>query len=483
MAALDPNAIVTVQVNTILAPTPSGFQQSGAIVSFGGTNQPANSTIVLTQFGDLARSVDPANNLTSATWNSGVLTMTAANPLPAGLVDGDDFDMAFSGFVPTTLNGVYTCTVVDITQNIFSVPMAVDPGLPTTYGVFAPYSSVQLNSMVATYFRQGIAMPVTVLELGVAADFADQIARLEQWLNNNTYSYYGYLMPEEWGTATNIPLGLPVFQQFVNPEAMTYFWLTLADPTCIGLIPDTVKSVIQLLEAPGVAAARQVSAPGNYSEFTLAGMFYQAVQFRATAITRVAPMCFKFIYGVTPYPLQNNGPLLLSMKQNAVNYIQTGAEGGINFTNIYQGVTADGQDYFNWWWTIDWVQLTINRVLSNAIINGANNPLAPLYYDQPGINFMEATLAGVMLSGVQFGMVNGPVVQTGYDPAYLAQQIQVGSFAGQCNVNAIPFLTYSQLNPGDYGRGEYDGLSTMFIPARGFVHILVVVTATNIVTM
>jgi len=47
----------------------------------------------------------------------------------------------------------------------------------------------------------------------------------------------------------------------------------------------------------------------------------------------------------------------------------------------------------------------------------------------------------------------------------------------------VPFLAYSQQNPADYGVGEYDGLSTLFIPSRGFVHILVVVTATNIVTL
>ena len=50
MSYQDPNAIVSVQVSTILAPYPSTLQQTGAILSFGGTDVPPNSTTFLTQF-------------------------------------------------------------------------------------------------------------------------------------------------------------------------------------------------------------------------------------------------------------------------------------------------------------------------------------------------------------------------------------------------------------------------------------------------
>ena len=38
-------------------------------------------------------------------------------------------------------------------------------------------------------------------------------------------------------------------------------------------------------------------------------------------------------------------------------------------------------------------------------------------------------------------------------------------------------------NPGHYKIGEYDGLSVLFIPARGFIHIMVSVTATDLVSI
>jgi len=483
MSALDPNAIVTVTVSTILAPFPSGFQQTGAIVSFGGTNQPTGSASLLTQYSDLEAIISDPFPIQDAVWATGTVTVTTPVPLPVSVGGvGSVIPLQISGFTPPGYNGTFDCTVTGVDE--FTYQLATDPGLATVIGELQLYAAAELNAQVATFFRQGTTTTVTVLELGFgSAGITDQVAKMDIWLANNTLSYYGYLMPEEWGYAANIPLVLQTFMQYTSPEAMTYFWLTLTEPAAVGMIPPDCKSVIQLLEAPTVPLARQASIPGEYAEFTMAGMFYWGMQYRATAVTRVAPMCFKYIFGVTPYPLQNNGPFLVDLKRQFCNYIQTGSEGGINYTNVYEGVTADGFDYFNWWWTIDWVQLQINLNLSNAIINGANNPLSPLYYNQFGINFLEAVLAGVMTSGVQFGLVNGPVVQTGYDPATLSQQIQLGTFGATCNVNAVPFLTYTADNPSDYGIGEYDGLSVLFIPSRGFVHILVSVVATNIVTI
>jgi hypothetical protein len=175
--------------------------------------------------------------------------------------------------------------------------------------------------------------------------------------------------------------------------------------------------------------------------------------------------------------------LLLSFKSANTNYVSTGAEGGISFTMVYEGVTLDGHDFFNWWYTIDWVQIEINLNLSNAIINGSNNPLAPLYYNQDGINYLEVVLFHTMQSAQTFGMVLGKIEMTQFDGPDLTAAIYGGTFAGKCDVNAVPFLNYTLANPGDYKIGEYDGLSTLFIPARGFIHILVNVVASDLVSI
>ena len=47
-----------------------------------------------------------------------------------------------------------------------------------------------------------------------------------------------------------------------------------------------------------------------FGEFTAAAMFYNAMIYVPSYSRRIAPMAFKYVYGVTPYPTQNNGPLL-----------------------------------------------------------------------------------------------------------------------------------------------------------------------------
>jgi hypothetical protein len=483
--AVNPNPVVTVTVSTVLAAIAPAYQQSGAILSFGATNIAEGNTQFLTKFTDITSQYIPGGKIVSAAWATGEVTVTIdpTKPLPAYATIGATVNLAISGMTPAVYNGIHPCTIVSASS--FTYPIVSNPGAATVFGTWQVGATAMLNAQVSTFFRQGSGTGCYVLELGYQSSVSAEITALENWLNTSPLAFYGYMLPDYWGLSSNLQPGGPaieLFSQFTDPESMTYFWLTL-DVGANGLIPATLKSVVQLVEAPGVAAARASAPIGQYSEFTIASMFFAAMAFKATAISRVAPMCFKYVYGVTPYPTNQNGPLLTSFKNNYVNYIQTGAEGGIAFTNVFQGVTSDGKDYFNWWWTIDWIQIQINLDLTNAIINGSNNPLAPLYYNQPGINQLEAVLAGTMRRGVSLGMVLGTVVQTGYTTEELSAALAQGTFTGTCNVNAVPFTYYITVNPNDYGAGEYDGLSTTFIPARGFVHILVQVVATNIVTL
>jgi hypothetical protein len=115
------------------------------------------------------------------------------------------------------------------------------------------------------------------------------------------------------------------------------------------------------------------------------------------------------------------------------------------------------------------------------VINGSNNPVNPLYYNQDGINRLQAVAAAVLASGVAFGLVLGAPVQTALDGATLGNNINNGVYAGLTVVNALPFLLYSSLNPGDYKIGKYGGFSAVYVPARGFIHIVFNVVVTQFV--
>jgi hypothetical protein len=479
--SFDPNSIVDVQVQTVQAPTPNTYQQTGCFVSFGGTTIATSNMEELTQASDLDAFVNGPEGIATMTWTAGVVSVSTLSPMVPGYTAGDTPNMSISGCTPAGYNYTGAVTIVD--DSTFHYPVSTDPGLSTVVGTFQTQTSIELSQMVATYFAQGNMSSVWVLELGQGSTITANAASLQTFLSANDRLFCGYLLPRKCGASSvNIDAFKPIFAQYQHPEAMTYFWLTVTSATQT-VLDNTFKCVIQFVEAPSVTDPTKGNLGDPDGEFSCAAMFYNAVAFKPSSINPVAPMAFKYLYGVTAYPTQNLGPVLKSFKASFTNYVATGAEGGIAYTIVYEGCTKDGNDYFNWWWTIDWVQININLNLSNAVVNGSNNALAPLYYNQGGIDFLETVLYGTMYTASIFGMVLGRLSMTQMDSPELINQINAGTFAGQCNVNAVPFTPYSLANPGHYKIGEYDGLSVLFIPARGFIHILVNVVASSLISL
>jgi hypothetical protein len=485
--ASDPNSIVDVLVKTIIAPTPNTYQQTGALVSYGGTALLPQQCYQLTQMSDLAQVLIASGAIATASWAAGDVTVTTTAPLPAAWAVGTNPLVVISGFVPAEFNGVFTATIVG--PSSFTYPLATSPGATTTVGTYQPNAAVELSQMATTYFGQGNMVAVYVLELGLNASVAADVTALQNWLNLNPRSFYGYLMPRRFGSnAADLTALMSLLAQYQNPEAMTYFWLTVTQTTMNQLQPNPTidapyKDVIQFIEAPTLTDPAGTNLLNPNGEFSAAAMFYNALAFKASQINMMSPMAFKYLYGVTMFPTQGNGPLLKSVKANYTNYVATGAQGGIAYNIVYPGWTLDGQDYFNWWYTIDYVQIAAQQNVANAIVNGSNNAIAPLYYNQDGINTLASVLAGTMSTAATFGMVVGSIVVTGLNQPALQNAISAGAFAAKCDVNAVPFLDYSLANPGDYKIGEYDGLSVLFIPQRGFIHVLITIVASELVTV
>ena len=245
--------------------------------------------------------------------------------------------------------------------------------------------------------------------------------------------------------------------------------------------------IANVLTNPGTETALGTLVASYYAsagiptlEFSAASDLWVNLNRKPSTTNKVTPNRFGFVYGVTPFPVQGNSSLLYTLSQANVNYIGLGYEGGISGTMIVPGTTMDGND-FTYWYSVDWVQLNCDLMLSNAVINGSNNPINPLYYNQAGIDRLQAVAAQVLNNGITFGMVLGPVVQTQLDGPVLAAAIAAGTYNGMTVINAVPFLTYSQENPTHYKIGLYQGLSIYYVPARGFANILINLTVSNIV--
>lgn len=429
--------IVSVAVNLQLAPSPITRQQTGALVSQGGTTLSTGTYSLLTQLSDLTPLLAAPIAITSLSWASG--TVTATVPTMTAAV-GTVFVVTVAGATPAGYNGTYMATVASSTT--FTYALTTNPGTETVPGTYTPPGQAELYSMASTFFGQGSTASVYVLELGAGAATAG-VTELNTFLTANPSFFYVYLVPRSWDGVASF---LSLIANYESPEGLTYFFVTTTGATYTGYT-SLMKDVVALVESPNAPA----------SEFSLAAPFWNVVNQVPSASNKAAPFRNRFLYGVTPYPTVGNGALLATYQAASVNTIGTGAEGGISTAVWWWGTTMDGND-FSFWYSVDWVQLNSAVMLANAVINGSNNPQNPLYYDQFGINALETVETDVMNSAAAFGMVNASTASV---------------------VTATPFATYTQQNPSNYAAGIYGGLSVEYTPSRGFAKIVLNITVSQ----
>jgi hypothetical protein len=426
-------SIVQVNVAQQVGEAPNLLQQTCAAISQGSTTATVDTLTLITQVADLTAILPAAKAISTIAWASSVATVTTA--APHGFTTGDTISLVIAGAVPTAYNGTFTCTVTG--ASTFTYPLASNPGSETTPGAYLVAEEAELLAMVTTWFSQGTANAFYVLELG-AGNANDGVAALTTWLNANPYTVYSIIVPREWDANANF---LALLASYENTTAQLYFFVT----TTLGTYSNytsLMKCVFALIEAPGIPA----------TEFSVAAAAWVLANYNPSAVDLVTPFCFSYVYGVTPYPTKGNAATRTALKAANTNIIATGSEGGITNTIILWGTTKDGHD-FTYWYSVDWVQIHINEDISNAVINGSNNPQNPLYYDQAGITRLQVVAQDTMSRGVTFGLVLPPVT-----------------------VSAIPFAIYVVQNPSDYPLGIYRGLAVTYTPQRGFTQIIFNVT-------
>src|SRR5579859_620841 len=539
--------IVQVNVTQTIAPTPETLQQTGALVSQGGTILAPGTSGLLTQLSDLTPLLRGALPLSSLTWAGGTVTATAS--APHGFTSGDTIELTIAGSAPSGYNGTFQCLITG--TSTFSYPLAVNPGAMTIAGTYTPEDVAELLAMATTFFAQGFSTAVYVLELGPGTP-NEGIAALSAYLTanpNTSYTpgasgfYYIYELPREWDGNANL---LALLAQYESTTARTYFLITTTLAT-YQLYTNLMKCAITMIEAPamgtytqtplssiswsgGVVTATTTSAhgvlPGQWFqiqgvvpvgyngwaqaqagttgstlvynlatnpgvetvlgvlegniasqaaipsiEFSISAFLWNILHQQPSSTNKVPPFAFDFLFGVTPFPKQGLSGLLTTLKNAAVNTVQTGSEGGISTACLFWGTTCDGHDFL-YWYSVDWMAITSDVNLANTVINGSNNQINPLYYNQPGINRLQDTVIATANSAVTVGLGNGTVIGTSLSGPDFAAALDAGTFDGKIVVNAVPYLPYLQANPGDYKLGRYAGLSVQYIPSRGFIAII-----------
>lgn len=438
MATTVTSNIVTVNTTVTQAPQPLQLQQSGAAVSAGGTTLTAGASQFCGTLAQVQDILQPALELDSLSWTTGVVTATAADPL--GMTTGETFTAIIAGAVPAGYNGTYKATVTG--ASTFTYALTSNPGVETAPGTFTPpYAGFILDAATA-HFAQGNNVGLYVLELGAQASNDAAITALGNWIaqNGDPQEFYSYLVPASWDASSASELAA-LAGNFSSPNGQTYFFIT----TTLANLPTYAdkKSVWAVVPSPTASA----------SEEQASAMMYQWLVNRPGASSPMAPMAYRFLFGVTPWVQKGNKTTINAVLTDFGNIVLKGAEGGLSNACIFKGMLMDGSQAA-FWYGVDWMRTQVKQALAAAIINGSNqNP--PLLYDQNGINSLQAVAQQVGDSAVAFGC------------------------ASSVTVSAESFATYTQANPNDYAAGIYNGLSATMVGQNGFLTITFNLDATQ----
>lgn len=461
-------AIVNINVSVTNPPAPSQLLKSGAMISMGGTTLNAGEYQLLTSASDLASILAPAKTISTIAWATGTVTVTLS--AAHGWTNGSSVPVIISGVAPAGYNGAYTATVTG--TNTFTYPLTTNPGTATAMGSVKTVVANEISQMNTSYWAQGTSRAVYVLELGAVANAA-AIAVLQNFIAEdvalgNTYQkFFSYLVPREWdGESTFKTLtGL-----YTSPGSLVYFFVTTTIATYGAWKATANKSVFAGVEAPSIAA----------TEFSMATAFQSALSNDPGSSNMVPPMAYRFLYGVTEYPIKGNSSLLQTLQDNDINYVGTAAEGGLSNKMLVAGHMLDGNP-FNYWYAVAWCAINLELDLANEIINGSNTNTNPLYYEQRGIDRLQNRALKTLRNGISYGLILGQVIGTKLIQTDFNTEYENGTYAGNAVINAVPFSNYTSLNPSDYQDGKYNGLSAVMTPRRGFESITFNLNVTNFV--
>jgi hypothetical protein len=387
--------------------------------------------------------------------NAGVAFLTNwITETPNGIAYGNGFWGIYSYLVPREW---------DANSNFLALLASFEGTTAKTY--------FWVTTTLATYsvYTAQMKCVLAMIENPVMATYPANILTAISWTSNQVTA--------TTTSAHGVPVGAWFQISGVSPSGYNGYFQAVT-----GTTGETL--VYNLATNPGAETALGTLVQNQYAsngiganELTMAAPFQVALSFNP-ATGFVPPFSYSFLAGVTQFQPLGNGALLTTLQNANVNYVATGAEGGIGTTILWLGRTMDGNP-FNFWYATDWLNININEDISNAVINGSNNTLNPLYYNQPGINALQAVGAGTISQGITAGMILGTLVQTELPTATFAANLTAGLYAGTAVINAVPFATYVASNPSAYASQSYGGFAVSFTPQFGFTNITFNLDATT----
>jgi hypothetical protein len=457
------NRITEINVSVIQAPQPSNLLNTAAIISVGGTTISTGSTQFIASASDLAQYLVTPTAISSISWDTG--TVTVATSAAHGITVGNTAEVEISGVTPAAYNGVYLVTATTTTN--FTYALASNPGTETVLGVVTLSPALYLTAADATWWGQGNSQTgYYIFEAGSTTP-ATIISNLSAYLTANPQTVYNWaFLPGIDADETDLKAFLLEYNAY---SSLITFYLPVSSATYASWASqNTLQNTVAVIQSPNASPASELDSIA-FDQYMTA--------FKPSAANRLPPSQYRIVNAVTAYsPLTATS--INSFINGNINFIGTGAEGGISNTIFIPGKTLNGTP-INVKYSVDWTQVNINLAISNAVINGSNNTVNPLYYDQNGINTLQQVAATVGNQAIQNGLALGSVITTGLAPSDFIAAVDAGEFAGNFVINAVPFQTYVSANPADFANQIYGGFTVAYTPNYGFETIVFNVLVTQ----
>ena len=303
--------IVTVNASVVLAPTPNNLQQTGGLISQGGTTLTPGTATLVSTFAQLQALLATGKAITSLAWATSVVTVTTASP--HGWTNGDVVPITIAGAVPAGYNGTFTGTITG--ASTLTYPLAANPGAETTPGTVALGAITELTLMGTTYFAGNGVPAIYVVELGEGTP-TENVPDLTTFIGKvkgTTGQIYNYLVPRGWDNNATF---LAFLANYTAVNAQTYFWVTTT--VANAAVYAALKCVYAEVESPTVSA----------TEFSLASAFGVATAQTPSSTNKLTPLSYSPSYGTTAYPVTGNQATLQTLANDNVGWIGTGQHAG-----------------------------------------------------------------------------------------------------------------------------------------------------------
>lgn len=146
---------------------------------------------------------------------------------------------------------------------------------------------------------------------------------------------------------------------------------------------------------------------------------------------------------ITPYNYQK------SMKQTLINTPYTFVDALAGNNVILNARMRDGKpwEYYFFWYFVNY---NVTNKITSVILNGQNNPVSAVRFDQNGIDTIHANIKSVLNNMVSLGVLT--TFAQSYDQS-------TSVFTGEGDIVCPNYYTFIQTNPKDYENEILSGIS------------------------